>query len=63
MFYDYMDSYNVQIYVIFAQEFCVTQQWLRQVAEYLEEPVVGDFVSEECFENIELEIVRSVSPC
>ena len=41
----------------------VTHQWLRQVAGYLEEPVVGNLASEEYFENIELEIVRSVSSC
>lgn len=38
----------------------VTHQWLRQVAEYIDEPVVGNLSSREYFKNIETEIERSV---
>ena len=41
----------------------VTHQWLRQVAESLEEPVVGNLTNKEYFENIEVEIERSVLSC
>ena len=41
----------------------VTHKWLRQVAEYLEEPVVGHLSNREYFQNIEVEIEGSVSSC
>jgi len=39
----------------------VTHNWLRYVAEYIEEPVVGNLSHSEYFENIETEIENSVS--
>ncbi|OUR94907.1 hypothetical protein A9Q81_14155 [Gammaproteobacteria bacterium 42_54_T18] len=41
----------------------VTHKWLRQVAEYIDEPVVGNLSNREYFENIAIEIDRSVSSC
>ena len=59
----YFDYKDVPDFSVAFEVLKVTHQWLRQVAEYLEEPVVGNLANKEYFENIEVEITGSVSPC
>jgi len=59
----YFDYKDVPNFSVAFEVLKVTHQWLRQVAEYLEEPVVGNLANKEYFENIEVEITGSVSSC
>ncbi len=59
----YFDYKDVPDFTAAFEVLKVTHQWLRQVAEYLEEPVVGNLANKVYFENIEVEIERTVLSC